>query len=70
MTCRVARVYHNSTQPNDLISCCKCVPTDLKVSHGSKTLGPYLCQSCGLSIIEVRVAKETAPEPGRCLIPS
>jgi len=70
MTCRVARSYYNPTQRKELGSCCKCGPTYLKVFNTSKTLGPYLCQSCVQSIVEFRVAKEMAPAPKRCLVPS
>jgi hypothetical protein len=70
MTCRVARSYHNPTQPIDLVSCCKCGSTHLEVFYTSKTLGRHLCPICAQSMVECGVVKELGPEPVRCLVPS
>jgi hypothetical protein len=70
MTCRVARSYSNPTQPKDLVACCKCGPTYLKVFHSSKTLGPYLCQNCTKSMVECQVSKIWGLDYIRSLVPS
>jgi hypothetical protein len=63
MTCRVARLIHNSVS-RDLVSCCECGSTHLEEFLASTTLGPYLCQICARSIVECTSLQHHQQEGG------
>ena len=60
MTCRVARLSQDLPHIG-LAFCCECGSADLEVCHTSKALGPHLCPTCALSIVECGTWQEYQP---------
>ena len=57
MACRVARSYQDHIR-TDLLSCCECGSSHLKVVASAHTSVPYLCPVCAQSKVEEGVEKE------------
>lgn len=57
MTCRVARLFQQSTQIKP-VACCTCGTRDLDVFFTSRALGLHLCSTCAQSMIVGEVGKE------------
>ena len=62
MTCRVARSSQDLFHM-DLAFCCECGSAAIEVRYFSKALGPHLCPTCALSIVEFGAAESMTRSP-------